>query len=286
MDWDAPLEDEPLPQSALFPAMGVSKHWHSFLSQTRGPLDIMYPLLTDIVSPMELPHLHCSLTVKSQRMEFWIAHFFHKIHMPHLRILILDGVAFEYDLTEVDFESILQGLTRLPNSDIMESPSSFPELDELHLVNFAPRADTALFHCLYNQMASIKLLTLGPGGLNEYDPLAIALLPTPHGQADLPLPRLRTLIIFDVRKDIVRHVVLERLSLAGPLEELCHHDSEDSYEEEWDEEKQDESVPDDWQHQVEKYYCIDRLKSERYPNTYLPCMYTSLTPLSCQLLCL
>ncbi|KAG1727070.1 uncharacterized protein EDB91DRAFT_1086543 [Suillus paluster] len=184
--------------------------------------------------------------------------------MPHLRILTWDENAYKYNImTDIDFEGTLEGLARLPNFDIIDSPIPFPELDKLHIIHFTP-ANAGLFHRLYKQMASIKVLALGPGSLNEYDELVIALLPASHRLVDLPLPRLRTPIIFNVRKDIVWCVVLERLPLAGPLEELYYQNLEEYYKEEQEQEQeQDESVPDDWQDQVEKYYRIGQ-RSERY----------------------
>ncbi|KAG1766123.1 hypothetical protein EV702DRAFT_797306 [Suillus placidus] len=217
----------------------------------------MYPLATDIMSPIELPHLHY-LAIKSWTMECWTANFLYNVHMPNLRILILDGVDFDFDLTEVDFEDILQELIRLTK----EAPNSPLELDELHLVNFTHRADPQLLHCLYKQMTSVKVLTLGPAVSYTNDTWAIGLLPTPRGLADLPLPGLRILLLFDVSRDIVRRIVLERLSLTGPLEELYYREEKDQGNE--DREEQDEIVPDDWQHQVEKYHRIGDVESERY----------------------
>ncbi|KAG2121549.1 hypothetical protein BD769DRAFT_1006287 [Suillus cothurnatus] len=213
----------------------------------------MDPLATDIMSLIELPHLHY-LAIKSWTMSYWTANFLHSVRMPNLRILTLDGVDLDFELMEVDFEDILQELIRLTKKDPSHSPL---ELDELHLVNFTHRADPQLLHCLYKQMASLKVLTLGPATSYMNDAWAMGLLPTPRGLADLPLPGLRTLLLFDVSKDVVRRIVLERLSLTGPLEELY-------YREEKDQEKQDETVPDDWQHQVEKYYRIGDVESERY----------------------
>ncbi|KAG1822501.1 uncharacterized protein BJ212DRAFT_1585317 [Suillus subaureus] len=219
----------------------------------------MDPLLTDIVSSIALPRLHY-LAMKSRKMDCWIADFFHHVHMPNLRILTLDGVACEFMLIEIEFEGILQELIRLTKKT---PSSSLLELDELHLVNFAHRADPQLLHRLYKQMTSVKVLTLGPRAIYANDAFAMGLLPTTHGLADFPLPGLRTLIVFDISRYIVRRVVLERLSLAGPLEELYYHEPDDLPVLEGLGEH-DMIVPDDWQHQVEKYHRIDRLKSERY----------------------
>lgn len=140
------------------------------------------------------------------------------------------------------------------------SSSSLLELDELHLVNFAHRADLQLLRRLYKQMTSVKVLTLGPGAFFGNDAFAMGLLPTSRGLADFPFLGLRTLIVFDIPRSFVRRIVLERLSLVGPLEELYYQepDSRPVPEEE------DIIVPDDWQHQVEKYRRIDNLKSDRY----------------------
>lgn len=51
----------------------------------------------------------------------------------------------------------------------------------------------------------------------------MGLLPTPHGLADFPLPGVRTLIISDIPRNILRRIARERLSFAGPLEELEEH---------------------------------------------------------------
>ncbi|KAG1844650.1 hypothetical protein DFJ58DRAFT_25602 [Suillus subalutaceus] len=213
----------------------------------------MDPLAADIMSPIELPHLHY-LAIKSWTMNCWTAKFLHNVHMPNLRILTLDGVNYDFELMEADFEDILHELIRLTKEDPSNSPL---ELDELHLVNFTHRADPQLLHCLYKQMATLKVFTLGPATSYANDAWAMGLLPTPRGLADLPLPGLRTLLLFDVSRDVVRHIVLERLSLTGPLEELY-------YREEKGQEKQNEIIPDDWQHQVEKYHRIGDVKSERY----------------------
>ncbi|KAG1822419.1 uncharacterized protein BJ212DRAFT_801505 [Suillus subaureus] len=189
----------------------------------------MDPLATDNMSPIELPHLHC-LAIKSWTMNCWTADFLHNVHMPNLRILTLDGVDYDFELMEVDFEDILQELIRLTKEDPSNSPL---ELDELHLVNFTHPTSYA------------------------NDAWAMGLLPTPRGLADLPLPGLRTLLLFDVSRDVVRRIVLERLLLTGRLEELY-------YREEKDQEKQDVFIPDDWQHQVEKYYRVGHVESERY----------------------
>ncbi|KAG0696088.1 hypothetical protein DFH29DRAFT_239104 [Suillus ampliporus] len=200
--------------------------------------------------PIELPHLH-SLAIKSRSMASWAVDFLHTIHMPDLRILTL-CVSTPEDNNST--EGVLDELARLTDSDADDSSCYLLELDELHLLNFRHllyHQNAGLLHRLYTQMATVETLTLGPG---EGDNLALAmgLLPTSGGLADLPLPGLRTLIAFDVPKHVMRHIVLERMSLAGPMEEIycC--------------ETQDKNVPDDWQHQVEKYHRIGHLKSYRY----------------------
>ncbi|KAG1739585.1 hypothetical protein EDB19DRAFT_840045 [Suillus lakei] len=178
----------------------------------------MDPLATDIMSPIELPQLHY-LAIKSWRMDCWAVDFLHNVQMPNLRILILDGVDYGNLLAIVDVHDILQELIRLTQKN---SSGSSLELDELHLVNFAYSVDDQLLHRLYKQMTSVKVLTLGPGAYTENDALAMGLLPTPRGLVDFPLPGLRTLVIFDVPRHIVRRIVLERLSLTAPLEELYY----------------------------------------------------------------
>ncbi|KAG2358345.1 hypothetical protein BDR07DRAFT_1463087 [Suillus spraguei] len=218
-------------------------------------------LLPDVMPHIALPNLHY-LVIKSGKMDYWVADFFHYVHMPKLRILTLDGVSCDFALVEIEFEGILQELIRLTKEN---SSSSLLELDELHLVNFAHRADPQLLHCLYKQMTSVKVLTLGPGAFDANDAFAIGLLPTPHGPADFPLPGLQTLIVFDIPRDVMRRIVLERLSLADPLEELYYQESD--YRTELEEpEDYDMIVPDDWQHQVKKYHGIEfgSLKSDRY----------------------
>ncbi|KAG1819394.1 hypothetical protein DFJ58DRAFT_434255 [Suillus subalutaceus] len=212
----------------------------------------MDPLAADIMSPIELPHLHY-LAIKSWTMNCWTAKFLHNVHMPNLRILTLDGVNYDFELMEADFEDILHELIRLTKEDPSNSPL---ELDELHLVNFTHRADPQLLHCLYKKW---PLSRYSPSGQQRRTRMM-------HGQWDcsqrladwqISLPGLRTLLLFDVSRDVVRHIVLERLSLTGPLEELY-------YREEKGQEKQNEIIPDDWQHQVEKYHRIGDVKSERY----------------------
>lgn len=103
----------------------------------------------------------------------------------------------------------------------------------------------------YTQVPTVKTLTLGPRANTNNLALAMRLLPTPNGPPGLPLPGLRTLAMFDVPKQII----LERHSLTAPLEELCCRYCAGD---------ENKGVPDDWQHQVEKYYCIGGFKSVRY----------------------
>ncbi|KAG1861784.1 hypothetical protein DFJ58DRAFT_744177 [Suillus subalutaceus] len=224
----------------------------------------MDPPSTDTMSPIALPRLHY-LAMKSRKMDCWIADFLHYVHMPNLRILTLDGVTCDFMLIEIEFEGIIQELIRLTKKN---SSSSHLELDELHLVHFAHHVDPRLLHRLYKQMTSVKVLTLGPGAFFANDTFAMGLLPTTHGLADFPLPGLRTLIVFDIPIYMVRRIVLERLSLAGPLEELYYQEPLDRPEPEEPEELEeyDMIVPDDWQHQVEKYHRIDRnFRTFRFP---------------------
>ncbi|KAG1775809.1 hypothetical protein EV702DRAFT_1234084 [Suillus placidus] len=154
----------------------------------------MDPLLTDVMSPIVLPRLHY-LAMKSSKMDCWIADFLHNVHMPNLRILTLDGVSCEFMLIEIEFEGILQELIRLTKTN---SSSSLLELDELHVVDFAHRADPRPLRRLYKKMTSVKVLTLGAGAFYANDAFTMGLLPTPHRLADFPLPGVRNLIIFDI----------------------------------------------------------------------------------------
>ncbi|KAG2060557.1 hypothetical protein BDR06DRAFT_947910, partial [Suillus hirtellus] len=215
------------------------------------------PLLRAYISPVALPRLHY-LAMKSRKMRCWIEDFLHFLHMPNLRILTLDGVSSKFMLIEIQFEGILQELIRLTKKN---PSSSLLELDELHLVNFAHRADPQLLHHLYKQMTSVKVLTLGPGAFYANDGFAMGLLPTSRESTDFPLPGLRTLVVFYIPRSFVRRIVLGRLSLIGPLEELYYQELDSRPV---PEEEEDIIVPDDWQHQVEKYHRIDNLKSNRY----------------------
>jgi len=100
-------------------------------------------------------------------------------------------------------------------------------------------------------MVTVRTLTLGPGLEEENVALAMGLLPTPRGLADLPLPGLRNLIVFRVPMHIMRRIVLERSPLIGPLEQLYYAG-------------RDDKDPNGWQYQVEKYHRIGYLKSSRY----------------------
>ncbi|OJA11901.1 hypothetical protein AZE42_07645 [Rhizopogon vesiculosus] len=178
--------------------------------------------------PITLPQLR-SLAIKARSMGEWADGFFRNVCMPNLRILTLDGVGIDPDESEWDSDSdsqegILEALARLTDRDIMKiSPSYRLELDELHFLNFSHNAGVVLVHRLYTQMATVKVLTLGPGALDRNAALVMGLLrllPTHSGLADFPLPVLRTLILFDVPRNVVRRIVLQRMSVAGPLEEL------------------------------------------------------------------
>ncbi|KAG2337921.1 hypothetical protein BDR05DRAFT_737724 [Suillus weaverae] len=223
------------------------------LSQFLGALVNLQTLALEVnlesfdTDTIELPRLH-SLAIKSGSMTSWAVEFLQNVQMPDLRILTLCVTAEDSDSAE----GLLDELVDLTNSEDSEGPL---ELDELHLFNFAHCTHAELLHRLYTQMSTVKTLTLGPGANADNLALAIGLLPTPYGLSDLPLPGLQTLIVFDVPKHVVRRIVLERQSLAGPLEELyCRYREGDK----------NEGVQDDWQHQVEKYHRIGRLKSTRY----------------------
>jgi hypothetical protein len=188
--------------------------------------------------------------------------FFRNVCMPNLRILTLDGVGTDPDDPDWDWDSdsdsdieegVLEALARLTDRDIVKIfPSYRLELDELHFLNFSHNAGAELVHRMYTQMTTVKVLTLGPGAPNRNSALAKGLLPAHSGLTDIPLPALRTLILFDVPRIVVRRIVLQRMSVAGPLEELFYR------------EKEDKRVPNDWQHQAENYHRIGSLKSFHY----------------------
>ena len=202
------------------------------------------------ITSIKLPNLHC-LTIQSYSMGSWAVDFLQNVYMPNLRVLTLCGVT-----PDGNVGGILDELARLTDSHAMESEeersSCLLELDELHLLHFPYRGDLWPIHRLYTQMASVKVLTLGPAAKDDNVAMAMGLLPSPFGRPDLPLPALQTLIVFDVPRRVMRNIVLERTPLAGPLEELYYQ------------EEKDRSVPDDWKRQVERYHRIDCLKSRRY----------------------
>ncbi|KAG1739580.1 hypothetical protein EDB19DRAFT_1710900 [Suillus lakei] len=223
------------------------------LAQLLGALVNLRNLALEVDLPhfdahtIELPHLH-SLAIKSNIMVSWAVGFLHDVQMPVLRVLTLCVTTEDPNC----IAGLLDELVSLTDSEDSEDPL---QLDELHLFNFVHCANTGLLHRLYTQMHTVKILTLGPGADDNTLALAMGLLPTPYGLADLPLSGLRTLVMFDVPKHVVRQIVLERASLAGPLEELyCRYREGD----------EDEGVPDNWQHQVEKYHRIGSLKSRCY----------------------
>ncbi|OAX37577.1 hypothetical protein K503DRAFT_226056 [Rhizopogon vinicolor AM-OR11-026] len=187
-------------------------------------------------------------------MGTWTSNFLRYARMPDLRILTLDGVGQEYIQTYGTHEDVLRKLARLTDPNIMED-SCLLELDELHLLHSTHRADVALIHRLYTQLVTVEVLTLGPCAWDNNVALTTGLLPAPYGLADIPLPRLRTLIVFDVPKDVLRHAVLERTSVAGLLEELYYRETGN---------KRNASVANDWQDRVEKYHRIGSLESYRY----------------------
>ncbi|KAG2121561.1 hypothetical protein BD769DRAFT_1671440 [Suillus cothurnatus] len=188
---------------------------------------------------IELPRLH-SLAIKSSSMTSWAVEFFSHAQMPDLRILTL-CVNTEDSAT---VEGVLDELVNLTDPEDSKNPL---ELDELHLFNVVDVLNAEIIRRLYIQMPTVKTLTLGPGPNAINSALAKELIPTRNefGLLDLPLPGLQTLVMFDVPKQFVRRIVLERHSLAGPLEELYYR---------YGEGHEDESVPNDWQHQVKKYH--------------------------------
>ncbi|OJA17485.1 hypothetical protein AZE42_13246 [Rhizopogon vesiculosus] len=194
-----------------------------------------------------LPQLR-SLAIKSRSMVCWAVDFLRNVRMPNLRILTLDGVGTQPG--PVNLEIIIAELVRLTDPDIMKDPTSFLlELDELHLLHFSHRTDTALVHRLYKQMTTVKILTLGPGARDENIVLAAGLLPTPDGLGDLPLPGLRTLIVFDLLKYLMWDLVHNRSLVASPLEELYYYTDQLIKADHWP---------------VERFYAIDDVESYRY----------------------
>ncbi|KAJ8590040.1 hypothetical protein M405DRAFT_816950 [Rhizopogon salebrosus TDB-379] len=222
-------------------------------------LDIR-PFDFDPMPPIVLSHLR-SLAIESRSLTEWVSLLGRDVRMPNLRVLTLDGVREQ----PTNLESIIEGLAKLADpTDDMGKPQSLLELEELHLLNFTVHADHAvLVHCLYKEIATIKVLSLGPGSRDRNIALVTGLLPASESSelADFPLPELRTLIVFDVPKDIMRRVVPGRMSLVGPLAELYYKEYEKPF---YSMEEEDTSVPDDWQHQVEKYHHILSVKSSRY----------------------
>ncbi|OAX33604.1 hypothetical protein K503DRAFT_804244 [Rhizopogon vinicolor AM-OR11-026] len=184
-------------------------------------------------------------------MAHWAVGFLRNVRMPNLRILTLDGVGTRPG--PWDIEILIEELARLTDPDIMKDPTRFLlELDELHLLHFSHCTDSALIHRQYKQMTTVKVLTLGPMGLDIRDKnimLAKGLFPTPNGLGDLPLPGLRTLVVFDLPERLMRRLVRKRSPVAGPLEELYYCTSD--------------PVEMDNRH-VERFYSIYDAESYRY----------------------
>ncbi|OAX33600.1 hypothetical protein K503DRAFT_775443 [Rhizopogon vinicolor AM-OR11-026] len=203
-------------------------------------------LESDVGGLITLPQLR-SLAIKSRSMAHWVD-FLHNVRMPNLRILTLDGIGPQPGPS--DLVTIIAELVRLTDPDIMQDPTRFLlELDELHLLHFSHCTDSALVHLLYKQMTTVKILTLGPGASSKNIMLAKGLLPTPDGLGDLPLPGLRTLIVFDLPERLMRRLVCKRSLVAGPLEELYYYI--------------DQPIEtDDWP--VERVYEIADVESYRY----------------------
>ncbi|KAG2140249.1 uncharacterized protein EDB93DRAFT_686640 [Suillus bovinus] len=222
------------------------------LSQFLGTLVNLRTLALEVdlssftAETIELPRLH-SLAIKSSTMSSWAVDFLHNVQMPELRILTL--CINTEDFEEENVGDILDELVNLTDSD--ENPETPLELDELHLFNFSRGVDVDTIRRLFTQMLTVETLTLGPGAINNVA-LAMGLLPTPHGGlAELPLSGIQTFILFDIPKYLIRQIVLERQSLAGPMEELyCRY--------------REGKEADDWQRHVEKFHRIDKLKSDRY----------------------
>jgi hypothetical protein len=236
---------------ALLPLLGELPNLERLSLEVELP--VLNPSTTHSIT---LPQLS-SLTIKSGSMRDWADDFFHCAQMPNLRILTLDGDGVMAERTHGALDGIIRELVRLtdPGAMMEDSSSCLLELDELHLLHFTHHANAALIHRLYTQMATVEVLTLGPGAGDNNVALAMGLSPTPYRMADLPLPGLRKLVVFDVPEDVMRSAILERVEFAGQLEEL-------HYSEPWD--KRNTNVPNDWHHQVEKYYSIGGLGSYRY----------------------
>ncbi|OJA17501.1 hypothetical protein AZE42_09412 [Rhizopogon vesiculosus] len=118
-------------------------------------------------------------------------------------------------------------------------------------------------------MTTVKILTLGPEARGKNIMLAKALLPAPDGLGDLPLPALRTLIVFDLPERLMRRLVRKllrtsvslpstetrllvqhkRSSVAGPLEELYYYINQPIATDDWD---------------VERFHAIADVESYRY----------------------
>ncbi|KAG1761065.1 hypothetical protein EDD22DRAFT_970813 [Suillus occidentalis] len=245
---DIPEDTETWPNRAK----NISQLLGALVNLRTLTLELELPSYDDTMS-IELPNLH-SLAIKSRSMASWTANFLHSVKMPNLRILTLCVASLE---KENSVEGVFEELATLTDPDEYDpdeddSSSYLLELDELHLINFSHQERPGFIHRLFVQMAVVETLTLGPRADGDNVALAMALLPTPYGLPDLAFPNLRTLVAFDVPKNVMRHIVLERMSLAGPLEELYYQYGQ-----------QDESVQDDWQHGVEKYHRIDYMDCER-----------------------
>ncbi|OAX37572.1 hypothetical protein K503DRAFT_857268 [Rhizopogon vinicolor AM-OR11-026] len=240
--------------NALLQLLGGLPNLRSLALELELELELGFGL--DDKRPIVLPQLS-SLSIKSRLMGNWTSDFLRCVRMPYLCILTLDEAERGYTETHRTrtHEGILRELVRLTDPDIMEdSDSCLLQLVELHLLNFSHRANAALIRRLYTQMITLEVLTLGPGARDDNVALTMGLLPR-YGLGDLPLPGLRTLIAFDVPKDVLRHVVSERALVAGSLEELYYEDREN---------EGNTSVANDWQDQVETYHRIDSVESYRY----------------------
>jgi hypothetical protein len=162
---------------------------------------------------IKLPHLH-SLAIKSCSIPSWAVKFLQNVKMPVLRNLTLCRAL--RNLRGV--ECLIHELVKLTDPENSADPL---ELNELHLINVEiDHLDSDVLRRLYTQMSTVETLTLGPGNRGDNLALATELLPTSRGLPDLPLPRLRSLVVFDIPEQLLRRIVLERQSLARPLEVL------------------------------------------------------------------
>ncbi|KAG2749442.1 hypothetical protein P692DRAFT_20953366 [Suillus brevipes Sb2] len=200
-------------------------HEAEILAQFLGTLVNLQTLVLEVdlksfgAGAIKLPHLH-SLAIKSCSIPSWAVKFLQNVKMPVLRNLTLCRAL--RNLRGV--ECLIHELVKLTDPDNSADPL---ELNELHLINVEiDYLDSDVLRCLYTQMSTVETLTLGPGTRGDNLALATELLPTPRGLPDLPLPRLRSLVVFDIPEQLLRRIVLERQSLARPLEAVDRTDDQ------------------------------------------------------------